>query len=153
MSLIFSTRGNVSDVETTDSFTPKFDQDGLIPTIVQDATSGEVVMFAFMNKEALEKSITTGTAHYWSRSRGKLWLKGETSGETQEIVEIRTDCDQDVILIRVNVQGRGATCHTGKRACFYRKINTAQISDNAPVPLTDIGGYQLFDPKKIYKQQ
>ncbi len=152
MSALFGKRGVSHDVETSEVFTPKFDDSGLIPAIVQDATSGEVIMFAFMNIQALEKTITTGTAHYWSRSRNKLWLKGETSGETQEIVEIRTDCDQDVILIRVNVQGRGATCHTGKRACFYRQVETASLNNAAPVPLKDIGGARLFDPKEVYKK-
>ncbi|HFC05570.1 MAG TPA: phosphoribosyl-AMP cyclohydrolase [Rhizobiales bacterium] len=143
-------RGDSHQVETTTTFSPKFDDNGLIPAIVQDAGSDEVIMFAFMNQLALEKTITTGTAHYWSRSRNKLWLKGETSGETQQIVEIRTDCDQDVILIRVNVQGRGASCHTGKRACFYRQVETTPAKDGK-VKLVDTGGERLFDPAKVYK--
>jgi len=147
----FDDRGDPYDIETTASFTPKFDQDGLIPAIAQDASSSEVVMFAFMNKEALEKTITTGIAHYWSRSRAKLWRKGEISGETQKVIEIRTDCDQDVVLIKVEVQGRGATCHTGKRACFYRKIKTGDLTERMSVTLEDIGGKALFDPQKVYK--
>lgn len=152
MTITFGQRGNSHDVESTDVFAPKFDATGLIPAIVQDATSDEVIMFAFMNTLALEKSISTGTAHYWSRSRNKLWLKGETSGETQTIVEMHTDCDQDVVLIKVNVQGRGATCHTGKRACFYRQIDTATQNDDNTVPLSDIGGTPLFDPTEVYKK-
>lgn len=152
MNIKFGRRGNAHAVETTDAFTPKFDSDGLIPAIVQDATSDEVIMFAFMNTLALEKTISTGTAHFWSRSRQKLWLKGETSGETQQIVEMKTDCDQDVVLIRVNVQGRGATCHTGKRACFYRQVDIARQSDENTVSLTDIGGKPLFDPAEVYKK-
>jgi len=153
VSMKFAKRGTAREVETSGVFAPKFDDSGLIPAIAQDATSGEVIMFAFMNTTALEKTISTGIAHYWSRSRSKLWLKGETSGEMQKVVEIRTDCDQDVVLIKVEVQGRGATCHTGKRACFYRKVDTdCEHSDTAPA-LIDIGGEALFDPKVVYKKQ
>jgi len=148
----FGQRGDAQSVETTDEFAPKFDAHGLIPAIAQDASTGEVIMFAFMNALALEKTITTGTAHYWSRSRQKLWLKGETSGETQKIVEIRTDCDQDVVLLKVAVQGRGATCHTGKRACFYRQIDTSNPTKSDTVHLNDIGGDPLFDPAEVYKK-
>lgn len=152
MTVKFEDRGSSHDIETSAFFAPKFDNDGLIPAIVQDANSGEVVMFAFMNHQALEKTITTGIAHFWSRSRAKLWLKGETSGETQKVIEIRTDCDQDVVLIKVEVQGRGATCHTGKRACFYRKIDTTNLLAGTTVSLKDIGGEPLFDPQKVYKK-
>jgi len=148
----FGQRGSAQAVETTDVFAPKFDAHGLVPAIVQDASSNEVIMFAFMNALALEKTITTGTAHYWSRSRQKLWLKGETSGETQQVVEMQTDCDQDVILLKVNVQGRGATCHTGKRACFYRQIDTSGSGADGTVGLNDIGGEPLFDPTEVYKK-
>lgn len=152
MSITFGNRGTAREVETTTVFAPKFDENGLIPAIAQDANSGEVVMFAFMNAMALEKTISTGVVHYWSRSRGKLWLKGETSGETQKVMEIRTDCDQDVVLIKVEVQGRGATCHTGKRACFYRKIDTSTKQEDKTVGLIDIGGDALFDPTEVYKK-
>ncbi len=148
----FGQRGDAQSVETTDEFAPKFDANGLIPAIAQNADTGEVVMFAFMNALALEKTITTGTAHYWSRSRQKLWLKGETSGETQKIIEIRTDCDQDVVLLKVVVQGRGATCHTGKRACFYRQIDISNLTKSGTIHLTDIGGDPLFDPAEVYKK-
>ena len=153
MSIKFASRGNAHEVETSKVFAPKFDDNGLIPAITQDATSGEVVMFAFMNATALEKTITSGFVHYWSRSRQKLWLKGETSGETQKVVEIRTDCDQDVVLVKVEVQGTGASCHTGKRACFYRKIDTNSQQNNTSPALIDIGGEALFDPKEVYKKQ
>lgn len=152
MSIKFAKRGTAREVETSEIFAPKFDDNGFIPAIAQDATSGEVIMFAFMNATALEKTISTGIAHYWSRSRSKLWLKGETSGEMQKVVEIRTDCDQDVVLIKVEVQGRGATCHTGKRACFYRKIDTKSEQSEATPALIDIGGKALFDPKEVYKK-
>ncbi len=152
MSIGFGQRGDARTVETSASFTPKFDAHGLIPAITQDAASGEVIMFAFMNAQALEKTITTGTAHYWSRSRKKLWLKGETSGETQKVIEMRTDCDQDVVLLKVAVQGRGATCHTGKRACFYRQITPSEHSGVDALELKDIGGKALFDPAEVYKK-
>ena len=102
--------------------TPRFDAAGLITAVVTDAGDGAVLMLAHMNAEALAKTLETGIAHYWSRSRGQLWKKGETSGNVQHIVEIRTDCDQDAVLLRVNVAGDNATCHTGRRSCFYRTV-------------------------------
>jgi len=152
VSLKFGQRNSAQAVETTDVFSPKFDAHGLIPAIVQDASSNEIIMLAFMNAQALEKTIITGTAHYWSRSRQQLWLKGETSGQTQQIVEMKTDCDQDVILLKVKVQGLGATCHTGKRACFYRQIDTSGLNADNTVGLKDIGGKPLFDPAEVYKK-
>ncbi len=102
-------------------FAPRFDEDGLIPTIVQQYDSGEILMLAYMNQEALEKTQITGEAHYWSRSRQCLWHKGATSGHIQEIVDIRVDCDQDAILLRVKQKGQIA-CHTGRSSCFYRTL-------------------------------
>ena len=99
----------------------KYGPDGLIPVITQDHKTGDILMQAYMNAEALEKTVRTGQAHYWSRSRQSLWHKGETSGQTQDIVEIRTDCDQDSILLIV-VQNKDKACHTGRRSCFYRKV-------------------------------
>jgi len=110
------------DLETTTEFRPRFDADGLIPAIVTDAGSGEVVMFAWMNAEALDLTLTTGTAHYWSRSRQALWKKGETSGNLQSVRELRIDCDQDVVWLKVETAGDGANCHTGARSCFYRTV-------------------------------
>ncbi|WP_306119974.1 MULTISPECIES: phosphoribosyl-AMP cyclohydrolase [unclassified Roseitalea] len=104
------------------AFTPRFSEDGLITAVVTDATDGGVVMVAHMNAQALAMCLRTGIAHYWSRSRGRLWKKGETSGNVQEIVEMRTDCDQDVILIAVRTRGDGVNCHTGRRSCFYRRV-------------------------------
>ncbi|MBS0233593.1 MAG: phosphoribosyl-AMP cyclohydrolase [Proteobacteria bacterium] len=109
-------------IETTRSFKPAFDADGLIPAIVTDRHSGDVLMFAYMNKDALAETIGSGFAHFWSRSRGKLWKKGEESGNLLKVVELRTDCDQDVIWVRAEVQGDGVACHTGARSCFYRRI-------------------------------
>lgn len=108
-------------LETGDRFAPRFDAEGLIPAIAQDAESGEVLMLAYMNADALAATLRTGEAHYWSRSRGELWHKGATSGQTQSVVELRTDCDQDTILMKVHANGDGGCCHVGYRNCFYRR--------------------------------
>lgn len=103
-------------------FLPRFDADGLITAITLDAARGDVLMVAHMNDEALRLTLTTGIAHYWSRSRRQLWKKGETSGQLQTIVDIAVDCDQDALLLRVTVGGDGGACHTGARSCFYRRL-------------------------------
>lgn len=113
---------SASDLESTDEFTPRFDASGLIACIVADAASGEVLMLAHMNEEALERTIKTGEAWFWSRSRRELWRKGESSGNVLAISEMRVDCDQDALLIRVKVAGQGVACHTGRRSCFYRRV-------------------------------
>jgi phosphoribosyl-AMP cyclohydrolase len=100
----------------------KFDDHGLIGAIIVDATNNAVLMFAHMNAEAFAKTRETSLIHFWSRSRQKLWKKGETSGETFKVLEMRVDCDQDCLLIRVEAQGKGNACHTGRRSCFYRKV-------------------------------
>jgi phosphoribosyl-AMP cyclohydrolase len=104
------------------AFAPRFSQDGLITCVTIDDRSGEVLMLAHMNKEALERTLASGIMHYWSRSRGALWRKGDTSGQVQSLVELRVDCDQDALLARVNVAGDGGACHTGRRSCFYRRV-------------------------------
>ncbi|MCU0829920.1 MAG: phosphoribosyl-AMP cyclohydrolase [Rhizobiaceae bacterium] len=109
--------------ETTD-FRPRFDAGGLLTAVVQDCATGEVVMLAHMNALALERTIETGVAHYWSRSRASLWKKGETSGNTQSVEEILVDCDQDAVVLKVRVNGDGASCHTGRISCFYRRLTT-----------------------------
>ncbi len=109
------------DEETT-VFAPRYDDKGLIPAIVTDARDGAVVMLAYMNAEALRLTLETGEAHYWSRSRGELWRKGATSGDTQKVVDIRLDCDQDTVLVSVAMAGRGVACHTGRHSCFYRRV-------------------------------
>jgi phosphoribosyl-AMP cyclohydrolase len=111
-----------SVLEEGRAFTPRFDAAGLVTAVTTDADSGEVLMVAHMNAEALALSLETGTAHYWSRSRKSLWKKGETSGNFQEIVEMRTDCDQDAVWLRVRPQGDGSACHTGRGSCFYRTV-------------------------------
>ena len=118
----FRSPGSKAEVESGLDSQPKFDADGLIPAIVTHAHSGEVLMFAFMNAEALGLSMESGIVHFWSRSRAALWKKGGESGNVFKIVEMRTDCDQDVIWLRVTVEGDGHACHTGRRSCFYRAV-------------------------------
>ncbi len=121
-SLSFAKPGDKASLEQGLTFTPKFDADGLIPAIVTDHVSGDVLMFAWMNADALSASLTSGQAHFWSRSRAKLWKKGEDSGNVLVIEDMYTDCDQDAVLVRVRVLGAGVACHTGARSCFYRKV-------------------------------
>jgi len=118
-----------------------FNKEGLIPAIVQDFETGEVLMMAWMNREALEKTLDTGKTHFWSRSRKRIWLKGEVSGHYQSVKEIRIDCDEDVLLIKV--EQVKAACHTGYRSCFFRKVN-----EKGELELV---AEKVFDPKKIYK--
>jgi phosphoribosyl-AMP cyclohydrolase len=106
------------------TFLPQFSPEGLIACITVDDMSGDVLMVAHMNREALDKTLATGIVHYWSRSRQALWRKGDTSGQVQALVELRVDCDQDALLARVRVGGDGGACHTGRRSCFYRRIET-----------------------------
>jgi phosphoribosyl-AMP cyclohydrolase len=119
----------------------RWDEQGLVPAIAQDARSGEVLMFAWMNRDALEKTAQLGEAVYWSRSRRKLWHKGEESGHTQRVVEIRTDCDSDVVLLKIEQTG-GIACHTGRRGCFFHRLENEAWLDVEPV---------LKDPREIYK--
>lgn len=134
-------------LEEGTAFAPRFDAAGLVTVVTTEAGSNDVLMLAHMNAEALALTLQTGIAHYWSRSRGKLWRKGETSGELQEVVELRTDCDQDAIVLVVNQTGRGAACHTGRKSCFYRRA----VVKNGTVSLEDTGLPKLFDPKDVYR--
>ena len=134
-------------LEEGTAFAPRFDAAGLVTVVTTEAGTNEVLMLAHMNAEALSLTLQTGIAHYWSRSRGKLWKKGETSGELQEVVELRTDCDQDAIVLVVNQTGRGAACHTGRKSCFYRRA----VVDEGSVLLEDRGLPRLFDPKDVYR--
>jgi phosphoribosyl-AMP cyclohydrolase len=104
------------------TFAPKFDADGLIVCITTEVHTGDILMVAYMNEEALRLTLETSIAHYWSRSRKSLWRKGDTSGQVQTVVEMRTDCDQDAILLKVEAGGDGKACHTGRRSCFYRRV-------------------------------
>jgi phosphoribosyl-AMP cyclohydrolase len=136
-----------AELEEGTAFAPRFDAAGLVTVVTTEAGTNEVLMLAHMNAQALALTLETGIAHYWSRSRGKLWKKGETSGELQEVVELRTDCDQDAIVLVVNQTGRGAACHTGRKSCFYRR---ATLKDGKAV-LEDTGLPRLFDPKDVYR--
>lgn len=118
----FGERTTKDAIEAGHAFQPKFDADGLIPAIVTDAGTGDVLMFAWMNRQALALTIKTGMAHFWSRSRSALWKKGADSGNTLTVTEMRTDCDQDVVWLRANVDGKGLACHTGRPSCFYRVV-------------------------------
>jgi phosphoribosyl-AMP cyclohydrolase len=109
-------------LEESGRFTPRFDESGLMPCVTVDAKSGAVLMVAWMNEEALQRTLASGLVHYWSRSRQALWKKGETSGAFQRVVEIRSDCDQDTLLVRVAVDDPAGTCHTGRPTCFYRSV-------------------------------
>ncbi len=110
------------ELEEGIAFTPRFDADGLIACVTKDASDGQILMLAYMNTEALRLTLETGVAHYWSRSRQTLWRKGDTLGQVQKVTEIRTDCDQDALLLTVEPGGNGGACHTGRRSCFYRKV-------------------------------
>ena len=114
---------------------------GLVPTIVQDFHTGEVLMLAFMNEEAWRETLRTGLATYWSRTRQELWVKGKTSGNVQRVKEIRIDCDDDTVLLKVDQVG-GAACHTGYRSCFFKKVEDDTIQES---------GEKVFDPKEVYK--
>jgi phosphoribosyl-AMP cyclohydrolase len=142
---IFAPRGTAADIEEGLAFSPKFDADGLITAVATDAATGEVLMLAHMNAEALAKTIESGEAWYYSRSRKKLWKKGETSGHVQRVTELRVDCDQDAVWLRVEQAGEGA-CHTGRRSCFYRAVPLGQ---KGAVRL-DMRGEKTFDPKAVY---
>lgn len=135
-----------AELEEGLALTPKFDAQGTITCVATDAASGEVLMVAHMNAEALARTIATGEAWYFSRSRQTLWRKGESSGHTQHVVEIRIDCDQDAVWIRVE-QVAGA-CHTGRRSCFYRAVPLGQKASAAKLELR---GERVFDPKAVYR--
>ena len=127
-------------------FQPKFDASGLVTCVATDAVNGDVLMVAHMNDEALRRTIESGEAWYFSRSRKALWRKGETSGQTQRVVEMRLDCDQDAIWIRV--KQTGAACHTGRRSCFYRKVD----GDGGDTHLSFVDADRLLDPKSVYRK-
>jgi phosphoribosyl-AMP cyclohydrolase len=141
-----STSSEINDIEEGLGFQPRFDASGLVTCVATDAGSGEVLMVAHMNNEALRKTIATGEAWYFSRSRNSLWRKGETSGHVQRVVEMRMDCDQDAVWIRV--EQSGAACHTGRRSCFYRQVTAGE--GGARLSLVDAD--KLFDPAKVYRK-
>lgn len=139
----FASRGSKQDLEEGPSFAPKFDADGLIPAVALDATTHEPLMLAYMNESSLQLTLEKGEAVYWSRSRQEIWHKGATSGHVQKIREIRTDCDQDALILYVEQIGAGA-CHTGRSGCFYRRINPTSQA------LEFIEADRQFDPEAVY---
>jgi phosphoribosyl-AMP cyclohydrolase len=143
--LTVSTSADINDIEEGLNFSPKFDASGLVTCVATDAATGDVLMVAHMNDVALRKTIASGEAWYFSRSRNELWRKGETSGQTQRVVEMRLDCDQDAVWIRV--EQRGAACHTGRRSCFYRKVEAGE----GGARLSFVDADRLFDPAKVYR--
>jgi phosphoribosyl-AMP cyclohydrolase len=140
-------RGPAAEIEEGRAFTPKFDAAGLITCVVAAVGSGEVLMVAHMNAQALAKTLETGEAWFYSRSRRALWKKGETSGHTQRVIEMRVDCDQDVVLIKVEQAGAGA-CHTGRRSCFYRVVIPGTPGTPAMLEFRD--AERAFDPARVY---
>ena len=143
----FAPPASVTELEEGAALTPKFDADGLVTCVATDASSGDVLMVAHMNAEALAKTVATGEAWYFSRSRHTLWKKGETSGHTQRVVEMRVDCDQDAIWIKV--EQSVAACHTGRRSCFYRAV---PLGKPGAVTL-EFRDTQIFDPKSVYQTE
>jgi phosphoribosyl-AMP cyclohydrolase len=147
---IFAKRETVEQVEEGDVLAPKFDKDGLIPVVTTDHASGELLMHAYMNAEALAKTIEIGEAVYYSRSRKTLWHKGATSGLVQKVKDLRIDDDQDCVWLRVDVRG-GASCHVGYRSCFYRSVHFGnKAKKERPIKLEFKESEKVFDPKKVY---
>lgn len=147
-SSLFAKRTSVEQVEEGDALAPKFDADGLIPCVTTDHATGELLMHAYMNAEALEKTMQTGEAHYWSRSRKVLWHKGASSGFVQKVREMRIDDDQDCVWLRVETAG-GANCHVGYRSCFYRLVPVGtEFDPENPLKFTETE--KVFDPKAVY---
>jgi phosphoribosyl-AMP cyclohydrolase len=144
----FAARGTPQELEEGFAFTPKFDPDGLISCVVTDAVTGDVLMFAHMNEEALARTIESGEAWFYSRSRRALWRKGESSGHTLRVQELRVDCDQDALWIKAQPQGPGA-CHTGRRSCFYRAVRLDSPAGST-TQLEFRDGERVFDPGEIY---
>jgi phosphoribosyl-AMP cyclohydrolase len=148
-STLFGERRTVEQVEEGTDLAPRFDAEGLIPAVTTDFESGELLMHAYMNAEALTKTIETGEAHYFSRSRQAIWHKGATSGLVQKVVELLIDDDQDCVWLRVNVSG-GASCHVGYRSCFYRKVPDSDAGRDGAIQLEFTETEKVFDPEEVY---
>ena len=149
---MFKKRDNIKEVEEGKYLEPKFDENGLIPVVTSDFKSGDILMHGYMNNVALKKTIETKEAHYWSRSRKKIWRKGEVSGFVQKVKEIRIDDDQDSIWLSVDI-GSGSSCHVGYRSCFYRSIPLGKIENDEKIEIEFNEKEKTFDPKKIYKDE
>ena len=150
----FPARTTTAEIELGATLQPKFGADGLIPCITQDVATGQVLMFAFMNAESLQHTLATKKATYWSRSRNKLWCKGEESGNVQWVKELYTDCDQDVLLIKVEQSGAAnASCHNGYKSCFYRQLDNLDEAAAGTNFQMKFNSEPLFDPKVVYKKK
>ena len=149
---MFKKRDNIKDVEEGKYLSPKFDENGLIPVVATDFQTGDILMHAYMNNEALKKTIETKEAHYWSRSRKKIWRKGQVSGFIQKVKEIRIDDDQDSVWLSVDI-GSGSSCHVGYRSCFYRSIPLGKIKDEEKLEMEFKETEKTFDPKRVYKDE
>ena len=149
---MFKKRDNIKEVEEGKYLSPKFDENGLIPVITTDFQTGGILMHGYMNDEALKKTIETKEVHYWSRSRKKLWRKGQISGFVQIVKEVRIDDDQDSVWLSVDI-GNGASCHVGYRSCFYRSILLGKIKNEEELEMEFKQKKKIFDPKKVYKDE
>jgi phosphoribosyl-AMP cyclohydrolase len=149
---MFKKRDNIKEVEEGKYLSPKFDKNGLIPVITTDFYTGGVLMHAYMNKIALKKTIETKEAHYWSRSRKKIWHKGKVSGFVQKVKEIRIDDDQDSLWILVDI-GKGASCHVGYRSCYYRSVPLGKIKNNNKLKMKFKEKKKIFNPKEVYENE
>ena len=149
---MFKKRHTIKEVEEGKYLSPKFDENGLIPVITTDFKTGGILMHGYMNYEALKKTIETKEAYYWSRSRKKIWYKGQVSGFIQKVKEIRIDDDQDSVWLSVDI-GNGSSCHVGYRSCFYRSIPLGKIKNEEELEMEFKETEKIFDPKKIYKDE
>ena len=149
---MFKKRENVTEVEEGRYLSPKFNVKSLIPVITMDVKTKEILMHGYMNDEALKKTIETKEVHYWSRSKNKIWHKGEISGFRQKVIKMRIDDDQDAIWVTVDI-GDGSSCHVGYRSCFYRDIPLGKINDSQKIEMNFKEKKKIFDPKKIYKDE
>ena len=149
---MFKKRHTIKEVEEGKYLSPKFDENSLIPVITTDFKTGDILMLGYMNYEALKKTIETKEAHYWSRSRKKIWRKGQVSGFIQKVKEIRIDDDQDSVWLSVDI-GNGSSCHVGYRSCFYRSIPLGKIKDEEELEMEFKETEKTFDPEKVYKDE
>ena len=147
---MFKKRHTIKEVEEGKYLSPKFDENGLIPVITSNFKTGDILMHGYMNSEALKKTIETKEAHYWSRSRKKIWRKGQVSGFIQKVKEIRIDDDQDSVWLTVDI-GDGSSCHVGYRSCFYRSVPLGKIKNEEELEMEFKEKEKIFDPKKVYK--
>ena len=152
MQTMFKKRHTIKEVEEGKYLSPKFDENGLIPVITTDFKTGDILMHGYMNYESLKKTIETKEAYYWSRSRKKVWHKGQVSGFVQKVKEIRIDDDQDSVWLSVDI-GNGSSCHVGYRSCFYRSIPLGKIKNEEELEMEFKETEKTFDPKKVYKDE